>query len=474
MMRAGDKEAGMDVDRPTMLTHDALMHPNAPALLIARQLLRFRRRIAPPSSRRERVLRSMYLPIVRLLQRREVMAGRGRPPEARVVAMPNLRARAAEWPERPRILILKLDHLGDFIVAMPALARIREAFPKAHITLVCASWNAAWAERSGLADSVVVFDFFAKTKADWQGATAEHLERFAALRLGRHDLAIDLRHDPDTRPLLARVDAATRVGFAAPLDLDGGCLDLSLPNMEHVSVAAGTGRPVHAELRLDILAATVIATFAAPPHPVRVLVEGGAVGKAEAGKAGAVKAGAVEPVERAFAILAPGAGSPIRVWPIDRLAAVGRALIDRHGLDIVLIGGPGQLADCTSIAGMLPPDRVRNLASKVPLDDLPSLIGRARLLVGYDTGTSHLAASLGIPTVSVMGGIADPEVWRVDGARAIAIVSQIACGHCYLTHAAECPFGVRCQTAITAEHVLAACEALLVPKAAHSPVLPTA
>jgi ADP-heptose:LPS heptosyltransferase len=436
----------------TMDTYESLMRPDAPAMVLARQLLRIRRSIAPPDSRRERVLRWGYMPLIRALQRRQMQANAGGPPRSEVVTLSSLRTRRAGWPARPRILILKLDHLGDLIVAMPALARLRGAFPDAEITLLCASWNRAWAERSALVDRVIAFDFFATTKAEWRGATQAHFDRFAALGLGAFDLAIDLRHDPDTRPLLAQVDAGIRIGFAAPPALGGGCMDIALPDMEHISLAAGTGRPVHAELRLDTLAAAVIAALAPPPHPVRSLLPS-----------------AVEPpTPRPFAVLAPGAGSPIRVWPIERLAAVGRMLVSRYGLDLVLVGSAAQGADCARMAEVLPPAHVRDLAGQVPIADLPALFSRASLVVGYDTGTSHLAATLGVPTVTIMGAIADAEVWRVDGERAVAITSKIACAACYLSQAAECPFDVRCMTAITEDHVLAACAKVLAPVAAHS------
>jgi ADP-heptose:LPS heptosyltransferase len=420
--------------------------PDPSALILAQGLIRFRRFLAPSGSLRERLLRLVYLPVLRRIQRRRFAAGT---PEPKVMRVADLRAKTMAWPARPKILVLKLDHLGDFVVALPAFRQLRQAFPHAEITVLCASWNRVWAERSRLFDAVVTFDFFAPTKGGPGGATSERRARFARLDLGRFDLAIDLRHDPDTRPLLALVDAGLRAGFCAPPNLGGDTLDLALPDMEHVSPSGGTGLPVHAELRLFLLIAAVTATFVPPPHPARDLAVPGPRG----------------PGSRPYAILAPGAGSPIRIWPIERLAAVGRALADRYGLDIMLIGAAAQTADCAAIARLLPEGRVRDFSGQLPTRELPEFIRHARILVGMDTGTSHLAAALDVATVAIMGGIAAPETWRVNGVRAISIASQIACARCYLTYAAECPFDVRCMTAITVEHVLTACETLLGPPA---------
>ncbi len=114
---------------------------------------------------------------------------------------------------RQTILILKLDHLGDFIMSVPALEKARAAFPDAHITLVVGSWNLAMAQELGLFDLVLAFDAFPRNsteeKVDVPGKTA----LFEALIVGAYDLAIDLRTDADTRFLLRCVRARLRAGL---------------------------------------------------------------------------------------------------------------------------------------------------------------------------------------------------------------------------------------------------------------------
>ena len=420
--------------------------------ILSQELLHLRRWLAPSGTIRHRLLRFCYTPLIGYLQRRNLAERLRHSPGPSIVAAQSLKKRAETWPTRPRILVLKLDHIGDFVVALPAFAHIRKAFPDAVITLVCANWTRAWAENCGLFDTIVYFDFFAVTKSEFKGISQAHFDRFSSLDLGSFEVAIDLRHDPDTRPLLALVNADVRIGFAAPVEAGGQCMDIALPDMEHVSAAAGTGKPVHAELRLNLLAAALIDTFAAEAHPIRTLV----------GRPANLL------THRPFAILAPGAGSPIRIWPIRRLAAVGRALIERHGFDIVLIGSDLQRDDCMAISRSLPANRVHNLAGQSSIGDLPSIIDRAEIVVGYDSGVSHIAASLGVPTVAVMGSIGNPEVWRIDGLNAIALTTEIECGSCYLDDASECPFGVRCLTEITVDDVVKACESVLATSAACS------
>jgi ADP-heptose:LPS heptosyltransferase len=112
-----------------------------------------------------------------------------------------------------RLLVLKLDHYGDFLIGLPALKKLREAFPADHITLVCGSWNAELARRLGVADEVRAYDFFPENGTLWTGQPFEGLPRFREVCSGAFDMALDLRVDEDTRFLLEHVEAATRCGI---------------------------------------------------------------------------------------------------------------------------------------------------------------------------------------------------------------------------------------------------------------------
>src|SRR5437763_13003677 len=113
-----------------------------------------------------------------------------------------------------RLLVLKLDHYGDFLIGLPALKRLREAFPADHITLLCGSWNVELARRLGVADEVRAYDFFPENGALWTGEPYEDLERFREVCRGVFEIAIDLRVDEDTRFLPEHVEATTRCGIS--------------------------------------------------------------------------------------------------------------------------------------------------------------------------------------------------------------------------------------------------------------------
>lgn len=127
------------------------------------------------------------------------------------------------------IVVFKLDHLGDFILARPALERLRAAFPDAHLTLVCGAWNAGAARELEIFDEIIEFAIFERNAAlNEITSMADRLLALRKLFAGRtFDLAIDLRIDDDTRDVLENVIARTRAGFSWPKEFD--FLDISLP-----------------------------------------------------------------------------------------------------------------------------------------------------------------------------------------------------------------------------------------------------
>jgi hypothetical protein len=112
-----------------------------------------------------------------------------------------------------RILLLKLDHLGDFVMGVPAMRAVRAHFPDAHITLVVGEWNAGLARRIDIADELLIFEAFPRNTGEVGADIGARIGQFDALITGRYDLAIDLRTFGDTRILLRNVDAAHKAGI---------------------------------------------------------------------------------------------------------------------------------------------------------------------------------------------------------------------------------------------------------------------
>ena len=113
-----------------------------------------------------------------------------------------------------RVLVLRLERVGDFLMALAGIRAVRRLAPHGHIDLVVGSWSAALASAVGDVDTVEVLDvpWMARER---RGATwAALLDRARAWRQREYDLGINLEGDIRSNLLLGMSGAVRRVGFA--------------------------------------------------------------------------------------------------------------------------------------------------------------------------------------------------------------------------------------------------------------------
>jgi hypothetical protein len=84
--------------------------------------------------------------------------------------------RTSLYESRPlKIAVLKLDHLGDFVLAIPALTKLRSRYPQAHIDLIAGSWSVPLAETLHLFRHIYSFDYFRKKSSESASASEQKL-----------------------------------------------------------------------------------------------------------------------------------------------------------------------------------------------------------------------------------------------------------------------------------------------------------
>jgi hypothetical protein len=118
-------------------------------------------------------------------------------------------------------------------------------------------------------------------------------------------------------------------------------------------------------------------------------------------------------------VLQPGAGSTVKVWP--GFAALTRRLRDAD-LPLVVLAGPadGSVVEALLGAGVLAEDSV---VRDWPLPEIAALLSLARAFVGNDSGPTHLAASVGCPTLALFGPT-DPAMWGPVGSRVRVVAGR--------------------------------------------------
>lgn len=112
-----------------------------------------------------------------------------------------------------------------------------------------------------------------------------------------------------------------------------------------------------------------------------------------------------------YVVIHPGSGSPRKNWPAENFAALAQALWKRFGGKLVVLQGP---ADEEAVAKMVQAAAGFPLAvkSSLSLRELAALLAGASLVVGNDSGVSHLAGAVGAPIVAIFCAT-DPAIWGV-------------------------------------------------------------
>jgi ADP-heptose:LPS heptosyltransferase len=282
-------------------------------------------------------------------------------------------------PDVRRLAVLRANGLGDYIVAEPALAALRAAYPDAEVTLLGARHHVALLEgRPAPVDRVVTVPLMPGVRAgDGPDAGEDEVEAWCAeQRAYGYDLAVQLHGGGrNSNALLLRLGARVTAGSATP---DAPRPDRWVPYWPYqhdvvrwleVAAAAGAGS-TRLEPHLAVTPGDVAASHAVVPA-------GGAP----------------------LLVVHPGATDARRCYPEERLGAIAQDLADRDARVVVVGGSSDAERVVRVVSGMrTTPETV---VGTLELPGLIGLLSRATMMLGNDSGPRHLAGAVGTPTVAV-------------------------------------------------------------------------
>jgi ADP-heptose:LPS heptosyltransferase len=283
-----------------------------------------------------------------------------------------------------RVLLVKLDAIGDFILYLDAAKGIRELFPDKRITLI---GNQVWtslAEGVGLFDKVWPVD---RHKFLWSLPYRRKILRNVAE--GHFDIAI---HPTFSREYLYG-DAVVRASRARErIGSIGDCSNI-LPGERQISnrwytrlVPASDGPLMELQRNAEFLRQVGLPAFRSsipdlsgfplPPLADRL---------------------------SDYYVIFPGAGAPIKQWPVKRFAALTERIHHATGWTGIVCGGPGEEGIGDILVGNSDAP-LESRSGRTSLPELVSIIAGARLVVANDTSAIHIAAAVSTPAVCILGG----------------------------------------------------------------------
>jgi heptosyltransferase-2 len=337
-----------------------------------------------------------------------------------------------------RILIVRTDKVGDVILSTPVIKALRDAYPNAYIAIVVRPYTKFIVEGNSYLDVIMLYDKDGKEKS---GLGSFLFARKIARK--KFDLAVVL--NPSNRsnliPFLAGIPK--RVGYDRKL---GFLLTDRIKDTKH------EGKKHEIEYNLDLIRHLGIEpkdknTFI----PINPECEKWAEQMFEKLR--------IKP-EDTVVVLNPGASDNSKIWPAENYAAAGDRLADK-GYKVVILGGKADVRIAQEvIKHMRSP--VIEMVGNNNISQAASFLRRCSLFISTDTGPMHVASSIGVPVIAILGrnqpGLS-PTRWGPHNKNSIVLHKDVGCIQC---RAHNCKKEFHCLKAITVEDVVKSAETLLV------------
>lgn len=347
-----------------------------------------------------------------------------------------------------RILVGLISPIGDTLLATPALAVLRQAFPQAEIAALVAPSNAGVLEGNPDLDRLILTPTRG-TEPEWQ----RYLAAVRALRPEQFDLIINFSGASAlttrlTHPLTPR-------------------MFLDLPRWWFLAGGDAALRTRHAVDQYIHALAPLVDTPSTDPAARVPRIYLSAQDRARAREL--LRQEGISGASPLITMHLGGDGFNGRKrWAPERFAAVARALVARHDAQVIFIGGDEDVERSTQAVALLD-HNAHVLAGRASLKVTAALIERSLLYVGNDSAPLHIAGAVGTPAVGIFG----PSDW-VEFAPASpkaptprVVHSNLACSPCFrfvgndpLWKVNTC-YSFACLNAITPEAVLATATELL-------------
>jgi heptosyltransferase-3 len=272
-----------------------------------------------------------------------------------------------------RILVIRGGGIGDFILTLPAIKALRDAYPNAHIEILGYKHIAALAENRFYAQAVHSIEsaqlsrFFAKD-ADLSSELANHFAGF--------DLIVSYLYDPDLifETNLRRAGATQIIRGLAKIDSESHATRQLAQPIEELGIS--------------------ISDFAPKLFP----------STEDRHRSHEFLAGITGPI----VAFHPGSGSETKNWVLQNWIELGDHFLRNYAGSLLIVSGEADQEQSWKLESTWQDPRVR-FAKALPLPKLAAVLENT-IFVGHDSGISHVAAAAGARSILLFGST-DPAVW---------------------------------------------------------------
>jgi heptosyltransferase I len=371
----------------------------------------------------------------------------------------NSEALALRSAEFSRILLIKPSALGDVVHTLPVLVKLRARYPRARIDWLITPENAEVVRYHPALSNVVLFARrdFSKRGRRWR-AFVSFFDLLKQIRSAKYELIIDM-HGQVRSAFFALISGArVRIGFDRPVKRGlTVSAEHDLKNIpSHGWRGAREGSWIAYTHRIPIPTLDVHAIdrylWVAPllgldDNPPDLTIH---LSPQATNKVNRLLEEHGVPASKPLVVLVPGTIWETKHWTIEGFAGVARQFL-QDGFAVALAGTTRDQQRCRQIAAAAP--GTCDLSGKTTPADLAALIRRAEVAVTNDSGSMHVAASLGKPMVSVFGPTNPVHIGPYERPESVVRV-DLPCSPCNYRRLSQCPFDHACMKQVTSAMVV--------------------
>jgi len=378
--------------------------------------------------------------------------------------------------EFSRILLIKPSALGDVVHTLPVLVKLRARYPRARIDWLITPENAEVVRYHPALSNVVLFARrdFSKRGRRWR-AFVSFFDLLKQIRSAKYELIIDM-HGQVRSAFFALISGAwVRIGFDRPVKRGlTVSAEHDLKNIpSHGWRGAREGSWIAYTHRIPIPTLDVHAIdrylWVAPllgldDNPPDLTIH---LSPQATNKVNRLLAEHGVPASKPLVVLVPGTIWETKHWTIEGFAGVARQFL-QDGFAVALAGTTRDQQRCRQIAAAAP--GTCDLSGKTTPADLAALIRRAEVAVTNDSGSMHVAASLGKPMVSVFGPTNPVHIGPYERPESVVRV-DLPCSPCNYRRLSQCPFDHACMKQVTSAMVVERVRKILSTAKSHPAVV---
>jgi ADP-heptose:LPS heptosyltransferase len=354
------------------------------------------------------------------------------------------RASTCSFPgEIKNVAVIRADQLGDMVVSVPALQRLRQLLPNARITGLLSRANEGLARSLKIFDDIIILDFPDDPHQRQRIMSRESQEKLMQqLAPYKFDLAMDFPVQGVSVKLLHLTGAPVRMGYGG----DGWkTIDLNLSTHDPITNNDVMCHSARTRLLSEALAAW--------------LDSGAQVVRRDDLSRNTLSQYGVDS-DRDFVVLHSGARIKFTQWPY--YTELATEIVDTLGLQVVFMADadPQQRLKAKLPPPALEEGRIIYIDHVLPFDHFDTFLSFCTVFVGNDSGPKHLAALRGAKVVSLHSSRIGWSEWGQEQT-GVVISRQVPCAGCSLHHdPEECGQGVACITKISVAEVFREVKAL--------------